>query len=206
MEIKLHEIGKKYGNEWIVKQVNFDFSPPNNYAILGANGSGKSTLLKVIAGFTQASKGKIVYEQEQVQIEQDILYTHLSYAAPYIDLIDDFTCLEIITFQAKFKPFLNQLSSTEVLEKSGLQNAKNKQIKHFSSGMKQRLKLTLAILANCPLLLLDEPCANLDKAAIDWYQNMIDTYASQKLKIVCSNHLNYEYLFCNKILQIEQFK
>jgi ABC-type multidrug transport system ATPase subunit len=93
-----------------------------------------------------------------------------------------------------------------VLELSGLQHAAHKELKVFSSGMKQRLKLTLAILSNCKVLLLDEPCANLDAKAIDWYQQMIETYASTKLMLVCSNHLTYEYEFCKEQINTETFK
>jgi ABC-type multidrug transport system ATPase subunit len=93
-----------------------------------------------------------------------------------------------------------------VLEISGLQHAKEKALKVFSSGMKQRLKLTLAIMADCPTLMLDEPCSNLDTKAIDWYHKMLDKFAKDKLIIICSNHLQYEYQICNEQINTEVFK
>jgi ABC-type multidrug transport system ATPase subunit len=72
--------------------------------------------------------------------------------------------------------------------------------------MKQRLKLTLAIMADCPVLMLDEPCSNLDAKAIDWYHTMLDAYAKNKLIIVCSNHLQYEYQLCKEQINTEAFK
>jgi len=206
MEIVAQEVGKKFGNEWIIKNFNHHFKVASPCAILGGNGSGKSTLLKMIAGFMQAGKGKIIYTQQNNEIEADKVYQQISYAAPYLELVEEFTCLESIEFQYKFKPFINQIAAQEVLELSGLKHASNKAIKVFSSGMKQRLKLTLAITADCPVLLLDEPCSNLDAKAINWYHNLLDTYAKNKLIIICSNHLQYEYQICTTQINTEAFK
>lgn len=206
MEIFAQDIGKKFGNERIIKNFNYHFKTANPCAILGGNGSGKSTLLKIIAGFMQAGKGKINYKQNNQEVEAAQVYQLISYAAPYLELVEEFTCMECIQFQQKFKPFMNQASAEEVLELSGLQQASDKAIRVFSSGMKQRLKLTLAITANCPVLLLDEPCSNLDAKAIEWYHNMLDTYAKNKLVIVCSNHLHYEYQLCTAQINTEAFK
>lgn len=206
MEIFAHEVGKKFGNEWIIKNFNHHFTKDNPCAILGGNGSGKSTLLKIISGFMQAGKGQIVYKQNNAEISSENIYQYISYAAPYIELVEEFTCSESIQFQQKFKPFYNNISNKEVLELSGLAHASEKTLKVFSSGMKQRLKLTLAILSECPVLLLDEPCSNLDAKAIDWYHQMLDNYAKNKLIIICSNHLHYEYQICKEQINTEAFK
>ncbi len=206
MEIVAQEVGKKFGTEWIIKNFNHHFTAAAPCAILGGNGSGKSTLLKIIAGFMQAGKGKIIYKQNNVEVDPASVYQLVSYAAPYLELVEEFTCLESIQFQQKFKPFINQISVSEVLELSGLKHASDKALKVFSSGMKQRLKLTLAIMADCPVLMLDEPCSNLDAKAIDWYHTMLDNYAKNKLIIVCSNHLHYEYLLCKEQINTEAFK
>jgi ABC-type multidrug transport system ATPase subunit len=206
MEILAQEVGKKFGTEWIIKNFNYRFTSTQPCAILGGNGSGKSTLLKMLAGFMQAGKGKIIYAQNNKEVDAANVYQLISYAAPYLELVEEFTCSESIQFQQKFKPFINEASAIEVLELSGLQHAANKALKVFSSGMKQRLKLTLAIMADCPVLMLDEPCSNLDAKAIDWYQMMLETYAKNKLMIICSNHLHYEYQHCAAQINTEAFK
>jgi ABC-type multidrug transport system ATPase subunit len=206
MEIVANDVGKKFGSEWIIKNFNHHFFLDKPCAILGGNGSGKSTLLKMIAGFMQVGKGKIIYKQKNQEQAPEHVYQLISYAAPYLELVEEFTCLENIQFQQKFKSFIQQISAQEVLELSGLHAASNKSIKVFSSGMKQRLKLTLAIMANCPILLLDEPCSNLDAKAIDWYHMMLEKYAKDKLIIVCSNHLHYEYEICKEQINTEAFK
>ena len=208
MNFKLHNIGKRYNYEWIFRNVNYEFTSDNNYVILGSNGSGKSTLLQVIAGSLIASEGTIEYfaETKDSIIPEDEIFKHISFASPYLELFDEFTLIESIEFQAQFKPFFDGLSTKQIIELTQLEKAKDKQLKYYSSGMKQRVRLALAVLCNTPLLLLDEPTSNLDKKSIDWYQNLVDQYSKNRMVIVCSNEQTYEYPFCNKHLHIEDYK
>jgi len=207
MIISLENIGKRYNYEWIFRNVNYEFGTEDNYVILGSNGSGKSTLLQVIANSLIASEGKISYKDNAGKvIPEDDIFQHLSYAAPYLELFEEFTLAESIEFQGKFKPFYDGLTTKSIIEIAELEKAKNKQLKHYSSGMKQRVRLVLAVLAKTPLLLLDEPTSNLDKKAIDWYQQLVNAYSKDRLIIVASNQQEYEYPFCNKELSIEDYK
>ncbi len=215
MQIKLTDIGKRYNYDWIFRNVNYEFTSDNNYVIIGANGSGKSTLLQVIAGNLIASEGTIEYRGEKQEarsksqdliIPEEEIFKHLSFASPYLELFDELTLTESIEFQAQFKPFYAGLDTKGIIQLTELEKAKDKQLKQYSSGMKQRLRLALAILSDTPLLLLDEPTSNLDKKSIDWYQNLVAQYSSNRLIIVCSNEQEYEYPFCNKHIQIEEYK
>lgn len=206
MNITLSNIGKRYNFEWIFRRVEHTLMDAHNYVILGANGSGKSTLLQVIAGSMLSSEGKIEYRQNESVIHDEDIFRHLSYAAPYLDLLEEFTLAESIGFQAKFKPFRAGLDTQQIIALTQLEKAKNKQLKYYSSGMKQRVRLALAVLADTPLLLLDEPTSNLDKKAIDWYQQLVYAHAQDRLIIVASNQQEYEYPFCDQQISIEQFK
>jgi ABC-type multidrug transport system ATPase subunit len=214
MHIQLTNIGKRYNYEWIFRGVNLEYTTGNNYAILGSNGSGKSTLLQVIAGSLIPSEGDIRYmsthpltgnTSQNIAVED--IYTQLSFASPYLELLEELTLTESIAFHAQFKPFFEGLDVKQMLALMQLEKAKNKQLKYFSSGMKQRVRLALAILSNTPLLLLDEPTSNLDKNAINWYQQLIQSYSANRLIIVASNQLEYEYaFFCKVIINVEDFK
>lgn len=207
MQITLNKIGKRYNYEWIFRNVNYEFSDSDNYVILGGNGSGKSTLLQVIGGSLTSSEGAINYSvnnHKQVSVEN--IFHHLSFASPYLELFEEFTLSESIEFQAKFKPFYKELNTKSIIALTQLEKAKDKQLKQYSSGMKQRVRLAMAILADTPLLLLDEPTSNLDKKAIDWYQELISKYTNNRLVIVCSNQIEHEYFFCKKQLHIEDYK
>lgn len=208
MQITLHNIGKRYNSEWIFRKVDQEFTSDNNYVILGANGSGKSTLLQVIAGNLIPSEGAIEFkvQSSKFKVEEEDRYKHLSFASPYLELFEEFTLIESIELQSKFKPFYEGLTTQKIVELAELERSKNKQLKYYSSGMKQRVRLALAILSNTPLLLLDEPASNLDKNAIDWYQKLIEQYSKNRLIIVASNQQEQEYLFCNKQLSVEEYK
>ncbi len=206
MNFKLDNIGKRYNYEWIFRKVNYEFTDENNYVILGANGSGKSTLLQIIAGSMIPSEGNLQYKSNSKLIPEENIFQYLSFAAPYLELFEEFSLVESIEFQAKFKPFYSGLTSQQIVELTGLEKAKDKQLKYYSSGMKQRVRLALAILSNSPTLLLDEPTSNLDKKAIDWYQKLVNNYSANRLIIVASNQIEYEYPFCNKQILVEDYK
>lgn len=205
-QIQLENVGKKFATEWIFKNLNLQLKPGEKWVILGGNGSGKSTLLQIISGYVLPNSGSVSYLQGEHKIEPEEIKNHISLASPYLELVEDFTLRELIEHCAIYKPFLNQLSTAEILEISGLKNAANKAIRNYSSGMKQRVRLTLAILADCEILFLDEPVSNLDRKAIDWFNELILQYASHKTIIVCSNSIKEEYMFCQHELDIAQFK
>lgn len=204
--ITLTKAGKKFGREWIFRNVSLDIMAGQKIAILGLNGSGKSTLLQALTGYLTLNEGKLSYSINQQKIEDEKQNTYMSLASPYLELVEDFTLQEQIEHTAVYKAFLNGFTTEAIVELSGLANHKNKYIKLFSSGMKQRLKLTLAILADTPILFLDEPTTNLDATVIDWYKNMIAKYAIHKTIVVCSNSIKDEYDFCDKVITMEDFK
>jgi ABC-type multidrug transport system ATPase subunit len=206
MRVTLENIGKKFGREWIFRGVTHVFNEGTPTAILGANGSGKSTLLQVISGSLMPLEGELKYEHEDRKIPQEEIYNCVSIASPYLELMEDFTLEESIVFQGKFKAWRNGYGTKDLLELSGLGAQKDKQLKNFSSGMKMRTKLLLAIAADTPLLLLDEPCSNLDKSACEWYGQLIGANSTGRTIIVCSNQVREEYFFCREELRMEDFK
>lgn len=206
MKISLNSAGKKYYREWIFRKTNVSFSSGQNTVILGPNGSGKSTLLQVIAGAVLPNEGSIYYSDGDKEVFSENIFHHVSFASPYLELIEEFTLAEIIRFHFKFKKSIGGISESEILEATELYKRSDQAFKYFSSGMKQKVKLTLAFLSDTSILLLDEPCSNLDKNGIDWYQQMIKTYTSGRIVIVASNQNEEEYSFCDSKLNMADFK
>lgn len=200
MKIILKNIGKRFNKEWVFRNINYEFSDNNKYAILGINGSGKSTLLQIIAGAISESEGEVKYEMQNVKSGNNCLFKNISYAAPYLKLPEEMTWKECVLFHGKFKKFISGLDAKDVISASELETYANKEIKNFSSGMKQRAKLSLAILSDSPLLFLDEPVTHLDKNAVRWFQNLIARFTKDRLVVVCSNYNNEEYAFCKHSL------
>ena len=205
MTIQLSGAGKRFNRDWIFRKVNISFQTGNAYAITGPNGSGKSTLLQVIAANIQINEGKAEWKNGDTVIDENNVFQHISICAPYLEVIEEMTATEFLNFHASFKPLLPAISVKQIVEVIGLQKAADKQIRYYSSGMKQRIKLAQAIFSDVPVLLLDEPCTNLDTTGFDLYHQLIETYCKQKLIVVSSNDVN-EYDFCTKRLNILDYK
>jgi ABC-type multidrug transport system ATPase subunit len=205
MKITLDQIGRRFNREWIFKNLNYTFQSGKSYAILGINGSGKSTLLQVISGSLSQSTGKIEFDFSGKQIEIDDIFQYLSIAAPYLELIEEFTLTEVLDFHFQFKTRLNSLNNAQLIELLNMEKSKDKQLKYFSSGMKQRVKLLLAFCSDTQILLLDEPTSNLDEQGIIWYKELVSKFTVNRLVIVCSNQF-HEYDFCNEQIHIASYK
>lgn len=206
VNISLSSLGKKFGSEWIFRRLSSEINFGEKILISGGNGSGKSTLLQVISGYVTPNEGSVNYTINGISLQAEDQNKFVSFASPYLHLIEDFTLAETIEHTALFKPFIEGLSTREVIKVIELSHADNKFIKQFSSGMKQRLKLGLAILSNTPVVLLDEPISNLDKAAISWYKNLISQYTAGRTVMVCSNNIEDEHFFCTRSIEIGDFK
>lgn len=202
MKISLQNVGKRFNRDWIFRSCSQDFLPHHSYAITGPNGSGKSTLLQVIAGAAMHSEGNISYTSgEGKNIAEP--YRHIALAAPYLELIEEMTATEMLEFHSAFKPLTAPVS--EMLAAVQLEKAAAKQIRYFSSGMKQRLKLAHAFFSETPVLLLDEPTTNLDAEGIALYRNLIQHQLGTRT-IVISSNVKEEYDFCDRIISIESYK
>ncbi len=205
MKIKLVNAGKRFNREWIFRHAELEFNIGNCYAITGPNGSGKSTFLQTIAGMAELSEGIINVTRADHFKKIENIYQHFSFCAPYLDLIEEMTLKEFLDFQKQFKPFLKGISKETIISSLGLEKAVNKQIRFYSSGMKQRVKLAQAIFSNTSILLLDEPCTNLDAKGIEWYHQLMATYCENRLVIISSND-QAEYSFCHHIISMLSFK
>ena len=204
MTIHLTNAGKRFNRDWIFRNFSYTFTEGQHYAITGSNGSGKSTLLQILAGNMDVSEGTISRQIQNTTIEAENCYRQLSMAAPYIEVIEEMTALEFLLFHGKFKPFID-ISIKEIISIIGLEKAANKQIRYYSSGMKQRIKLAQAIFSNVPLLLLDEPCTNLDTTGYELYNKLIKDFAKDKTIVVSSNDV-HEYSFCDHVIGMGDYK
>ncbi len=209
MLINLDQAGRRFNQEWIFRNLSYTFTSGEKYAVLGPNGSGKSTLIGLILGHLSPSEGAVTYNhgfnerEREIPVEQ--IYKSLSFAAPYLDLIEDFTLQEIIDFHFRFKNYHAGVNAGNILELLGLSKAHDKALKYFSSGMKQRTKLALACCTDCPILLLDEPVSNLDVQGVAWYHELIRNFTKDKLVIIGSNQ-EMEYSFCTHFIRITDYK
>ncbi len=206
MNITLEHIGKRFQRYWIFRDVSYKFNGPGAYAILGPNGCGKSTLLRIIGGLQGPSQGKAFYNYDQDRpIPLTDIFQSASFCAPGMEVVEELTLREFFEFHFSFKRAIGGLTVADIINLTGLNTASDKQVGDFSSGMKQRVKLAQAIFSDTPLLLLDEPCTNLDQQGVDQYRGWIEKYAAGRLVIVASND-EREYFFCKEKIEIEKYK
>jgi ABC-type multidrug transport system ATPase subunit len=205
MRISLSDAGKRFNRDWVFRHLSYAFESPHKYAITGPNGSGKSTLLQVLAGAIDASEGKVEWWLTGKKMDDANVYKQIGIAAPYLELVEEMTALEFLDFHRNFKPIINNYSSAAILQRLSLEKAASKQIRYYSSGMKQRIKLAQAIFSDTEIVLLDEPCTNLDEPGYELYYSLIEEYCNNRLVIVSSNE-KQEYSFCKDILNVNSFK
>ena len=144
--IELNNVGKQFEGEWIFKSVSLHFSNKFVYHIAGGNGSGKSTFLKLLSAYSTPSKGQITYNIHQQTIASSDLFSKISWCAPYVDVYANLTLTELFDFYTANK-LLNCIDVNEFANICYLTEHVNKPLKNYSSGMLQRVKLALAILA-----------------------------------------------------------
>jgi len=205
MRVSLTDAGKRFNRDWIFRHISQEFHAGTGYALTGPNGSGKSTLLQVIAGALLPSEGKLSYADEKGPLPEEEQFRTITLCAPYLELIEEMTALEFLSFHATFKPWVAGPSQETMLERVGLLAARDKQVRWYSSGMKQRLKLLQAFYSDTPVLLLDEPCTNLDQSGIDIYRSLVSELTRDRLVIVSSND-KVEYEFCGNLIWMPDYK
>jgi ABC-type multidrug transport system ATPase subunit len=203
MQISLTTTGKRYNREWIFRHFDYEFLSGKKYAITGSNGSGKSTLLQVIAGALTHNEGSVQMKLKGKTLTEENCFNHIAIAAPYLELIEEMTANEFLSFHTQFKSLT--FSKAEILSTVSLEKAANKQIRYYSSGMKQRLKLAQAFFCSAPVILLDEPTTNLDADGIALYKHLVTEYTQNKLVIISSND-QQEYNFCEEVIAIGAYK
>ncbi len=206
MHVILNNVAKQFGREIIFRNVDLVLEAGSRTAILGPNGSGKSTLLQLIAGAITPTKGSIEHRIGDRIVPIDEVYRSVSIASPYLGLYEDLSLRQAIAMHSRFKPFLSGITAAEVVKIAYLEHAIEKPVGQFSSGMKQRLKLSLAILSDTPLVLLDEPASNLDREAIGWYREILPHFIGQRTLLVASNRQQHEFEICGASIEMEALK
>lgn len=198
-------LGKRYQRDWIFRGLTRTFRAGSATAVLGPNGAGKSTLLNTLSGQLLPTEGSLTYARSGKPVPVEELPRHLAYAAPYLDLLEELTLTELLRFHTQFKSLRPGVSIDDLVGIMYLEGARQRLVREFSSGMKQRLKLGLALYADAPLLLLDEPTTNLDATGAAWFQEHVRATRAGRTVLLSSN-MPAEYRFCDEELLVTDFQ
>ncbi len=204
IQIDLENIRKRYGFQWIIRDLTTSMNNSTISGVTGNNGSGKSTLIKILSGYLSPTSGKLTFNIRGKDIPVEKIYQYIALAAPYTDLINEYSLDEMFAFHTRFKPFRSRMSYIEFEEAIQLKVSPDKKLSNYSSGMKQKIQLALAILSDTPILLLDEPTSFLDAKAKLWFKNLIRQHQHDRLIIIASND-SFDLQFCDNLLDMNTY-
>jgi len=195
-------LGKRFGLRWVFRNQVGSISPGEHVLIKGSNGSGKSTFGKLIVAATVPTTGTMVWTNGSEEVDIDSIPQLIAWSAPFMEIPDNMTVNEAIDFHSTFRESWDDLKFDELAKESGLGGHLDTQISTLSSGLKQRLRLTLAMGTKAGLVVLDEPCSNLDESGIVWYNNTLKELVKKATVIVCSNEREFEFLPTASIISL----
>lgn len=186
-QIQIQNLSKSFHRSVLFRQLNFTLLPGYRLFITGSNGAGKSTFLKVFAGKLKADTGSIVIIKGKKRVSSEYFFKHIAWDAPYIHLYPYFTVEE--TFYWHFQFYEPLLTFKEWIKILQLKSFENQELKYLSSGTLQRVKVGLALFSKTPILILDEPTANMDTNNAKHIIELIYQYSKERVLIIASNLL-----------------
>jgi len=205
IQLCLNQVQVKFRRVPLFNPISIDLEGNSFHAITGPNGIGKSTVMRVIAGQLRPSEGQMGWRLNGQTLEPEQWFRHLAWSAPYIELPSELTLLEFLTQHFKMKKMLTGFSIDDIIETLGFQDDRNKPLRHFSSGMMQRVKTGTAIMTAVPVVLLDEPTANMDPKNTARMLELIQKFKGDRLIIIASN-IPEEYALATSITEIMPVK
>ena len=201
--LHVKQLEKSYGAKQVFSNVSL-VHEEGALGIAGANGSGKSTFLKCIGYLLRPSRGHFNWEKDSSSLDRQTFKNHMGYAAPYINLYNELSCRENLSFLAKIRHSPSQLNIMKWIRKVGLEPVADQPFGTLSTGQQQRMRLASALFHQPDVLLLDEPGSNLDQAGRQLIASITETCHAQDILVIIASN-NYDELnLCDRIYSIEQ--
>jgi ABC-2 type transport system ATP-binding protein len=195
--IQLHEVHKTYPKQintspahHALKGVSFSLGQGQTLGLIGQNGAGKSTSIRLIMGYMQADKGRVVVLGEENNTPA--LRRHIGYLPETSSFPPSLTCLELLHFSGRCCNLSGKLiadRSEALLKRLGIWNARKRRLSEYSKGMQQRASFAAALIHDPGLLILDEPMSGLDPIGRAEIIELIHKLRSDGKSILFCSHL-----------------
>ncbi|BBH20709.1 ABC transporter [Paenibacillus baekrokdamisoli] len=199
--LEINKVSKQYRNQRGIRQIDLSLKKGDVYGLLGPNGSGKTTLLKTITGLIRADEGTVALFGQRIDEVGGVALQRVGCMIESADFYDFISAYQHLKLVANFYPSISDKQIFDVLELVGLQGVAKERIKHFSTGMKQKLALAAAILPEPELIILDEPTNGLDIEGIVLFREVVRRLSEEKgMTFILSSHMIHELeQLCNRV-------
>ena len=188
MELELNNVIKSYGKKFAVNGLSILFKP-GIYGILGPNGAGKSTTMRMVCTVEKPGKGNITYNGSDIYAMGSEYRDKIGYVPQKAGYYPDYTALMFLKYIAGLKGITNEEKVIkECLGIVNLWDVRDKKLRGFSGGMKQRVNIAQALLNNPEILILDEPTAGLDPDERMNLKNLVSSFSDEKI-IIFATHI-----------------
>ncbi|MBI3393198.1 MAG: ABC transporter ATP-binding protein [Nitrospirae bacterium] len=190
MKIELRNVSRSFGDVQALADVSLEVREGETLGLVGPNGSGKTTLLKILVGLIPPTSGEIaVNGRVPAPAEWPRLRTRIGYMPERVSFYDNLSAAEVLSFYADLKGVSGERVGP-MLDRVGLKAARDRRVGGYSKGMRQRLNLAQALLADPDLLVLDEPTSGLDPVAIrEFYDFLSGIRRERAVSVVHSSHI-----------------
>lgn len=186
MSLSLHadRLARSFNRRLIFQDVSFNLGSGQALLVAGRNGSGKSTLVKIICGVLSPTQGSVRIEGADTVDRRNAI----GVVSPYLQVYDEFSAMENLALSMNVRGLrADTAHQTALLERMALSSSRTDPVRTYSSGMKQRLKLALALAHRPGILMLDEPMANLDADGIRIVRTIMEEHRRGGILIVATN-------------------
>ncbi len=202
LTLQVENVARVFARKTLFGGITFKISSGQSFAITGKNGSGKSTLVKILCGLMTPSRGTIQYTVDTTAVSMEDLYPYIGLVSPYLNMYDEFSGEENLQLFAKIRGLpVDQKYIDELLQRCTIYEHRKKEVRYYSSGMKQRLKYCAALLHRPILLYLDEPSANLDEQGISVVREVMREQKQNGSLIFATNE-EHDLKYADSILDL----
>jgi len=188
LELRAIALKKVFNRRVIFQDISFSLRSGQTLLVTGRNGSGKSTLVKIISHILTPSGGRVEFVSSSGA--PSLPQALIGLVSPYLQLYDEFSARENLQFSLAIRGMAaNNQGIDELLERFTLHTRMHDPVQTYSSGMKQRVKLAMALIHHPPILILDEPMSNLDHDGITSVREVMTAHRKHGLLVVATNDL-----------------